>query len=123
MGRCSGHCCDYFALGGPPSEVDARIERTAARVAPDDPRLAEWRQIRAMVRYRGLVTNPNRPGTPPDYWYTCEHYDRATGDCGIYETRPAMCRAYPNGKPCPNAGCTLGAPVGPTQLVPRVEKH
>lgn len=39
------------------------------------------------------------------HYYTCRHLE-ANGDCGIYETRPQMCRNYPNGTACERIGCT-----------------
>lgn len=39
-------------------------------------------------------------------YFTCKNWDPATRLCGIYETRPEMCRAYPEpGKVC--GGCEL----------------
>lgn len=40
------------------------------------------------------------------HWYGCRHI-QLNGDCGIYETRPDMCRRYPNGSPCQFEGCTM----------------
>lgn len=40
------------------------------------------------------------------HWYGCRHI-QLNGDCGIYETRPEMCRKYPNGTSCGFEDCTM----------------
>ena len=43
------------------------------------------------------------------WFYTCRHFVPGSGDCGVYERRPRMCRQYPsNGKggPCTYLDCT-----------------
>jgi Fe-S-cluster containining protein len=32
--------------------------------------------------------------------YTCKLFDKATGCCTKYETRPPLCRSYPDDHPC-----------------------
>lgn len=40
--------------------------------------------------------------------FTCRHWNPETKLCGIYETRPAMCRDFPEkDNPCGNPGCSL----------------
>lgn len=39
------------------------------------------------------------------HWYGCRHV-QLNGDCGIYETRPGMCRRFPSGA-CDFDGCTM----------------
>lgn len=29
------------------------------------------------------------------YFYECKHYDKETGDCGIYDNRPGLCEGFP----------------------------
>jgi Fe-S-cluster containining protein len=45
------------------------------------------------------------PCDPPVWYYRCRH-QLPSGDCGIYDTRPNLCRAYPYGRPCEYPGCT-----------------
>ncbi len=114
-GRCSGQCCSMLLLGGDPNYLRRRRRRARWRIVDegggslDDKRLKDWDQIIEMVIYLGEVANPNRPGSPVDHWYTCRNHDADSGNCTIYETRPQMCRDFPNGRECPNAGCTYVA--------------
>lgn len=48
------------------------------------------------------------------HWYTCRHWDEATGDCGIYETRPLMCRNHGTTYRCDAPQCTRGASSAPS---------
>lgn len=41
-------------------------------------------------------------------FFRCRHWDETTRLCGIYDTRPAMCRDYPYGQPCEH-GCSCQA--------------
>lgn len=88
-GRCTGHCCRSFRLGG---------------ALTSDPVVA------AMVIPLGAfpvgARLPNGEASRGGDYYDCTHLSVA-GDCAIYATRPAMCRTYPNGAPCQKQGCTL----------------
>lgn len=48
----------------------------------------------------------------PSHYYTCRHFDEASGRCSAYESRPAMCRQYPYGKGCSYVGCTMRGNCG-----------
>lgn len=50
-----------------------------------------------------------------DHWYGCR-YIQLNGDCGIYETRPQMCRSYPDGQECGFEECTMAPPTLEKQL-------
>jgi len=39
-------------------------------------------------------------------WCTCRHLTEG-GNCGIYQTRPNMCRTYPGAAQCELPECTL----------------
>jgi Fe-S-cluster containining protein len=45
-------------------------------------------------------------GRGEGHFYGCRHV-KLNGDCGIYETRPEMCRRYPNGDLCEFEDCTM----------------
>lgn len=95
--RCTGHCCRAFCLS----------PLYAMRLNSGD---EEARQVSEMIR-------PLLPGSwlggqervmteeEQGHYYTCTHLT-PSGDCGIYESRPAMCSAYPYGKRCGYPGCT-----------------
>jgi Fe-S-cluster containining protein len=95
MSRCTGHCCKSFALPYAPFEL--------LRQAPE---------IAQMVTYLGHFGFNPRFGVVHGAisqkhanFYSCNNL-QPNGDCGIYETRPEMCRVYPNGHKCEFTGCT-----------------
>jgi Fe-S-cluster containining protein len=93
--RCSGHCCKCFPLLLTPEELDWRQESFQ-----DGP------QINEMVIHLGRFPN-QRTGVEFDH-YTCK-YHLPSGDCGIYEHRPRMCRDHPHynrGASCDYTECT-----------------
>lgn len=93
MSRCTGHCCRAFPLPLTPEEI-ADPEHMA--------RFIDGPQIAAMVRYIG----PAPPGsTGGHHSYSCTSLTDS-GDCGIYEDRPVMCRDFPYGRTCTVDGCT-----------------
>ncbi|MCM2322164.1 MAG: YkgJ family cysteine cluster protein [Oligoflexia bacterium] len=93
--RCTGHCCRGFALEKSLEEVWADFDRwkrdPSTSTVPDvyliAPMLIPLRKIRE------------------EWLYTCKHLHKS-GDCGIYERRPRMCRDFPGEKqPCPFPIC------------------
>lgn len=103
--RCAGHCCREFIIhfGGlnTPDDIATHIrERTT-----DGPVIADM-----LIFLRPVVPGTVMPsGAVADHsggWVcTCKHWDEATGNCGIYATRPSMCRDYPYGEPCKYKEC------------------
>lgn len=123
--RCSGHCCLFFSIGAP-DEFSALV---AQRVTGGDIYAEELMQIKSMVLYRGVMKNPFHPVVPhprildadlpePQHWWTCKHYDVENNNCEIYESRPTMCRSYPNGHPCLYVGCTWDEARAGIGLIP-----
>jgi Fe-S-cluster containining protein len=49
-------------------------------------------------------------GAQRDHWYGCRHI-QLNGDCGIYATRPSLCRSYPDGRECGFEDCTMPEPT------------
>jgi Fe-S-cluster containining protein len=45
---------------------------------------------------------PNGDGT-----FECRFWDRTTGDCTIYATRPDVCREYPGDELCSHCGLSV----------------
>src|SRR3990167_5464451 len=88
--RCSGHCCKCFSLQHHFSEVQADYQRYLSN--PKASKIPQVDTIMNMViplgMYRGQET------------FTCKNLQK-NGDCGIYETRPQMCRDFPGPSPCP----------------------
>ena len=78
---CPGKCCRYFAL--PIDTPESRREYDFMR----------W----FLLHERAAVF------VDDDAWYLlvyskCNHLDDATNRCGIYETRPKICREYSSTK-------------------------
>ncbi len=107
-GRCTGQCCRCLDVG-PPGELEGRIRLRLLSAPVDAPDLEDLRKIPAMLVYRGFGMNPQpRSDNSPRHWHTCRHLVESadgTASCDAYETRPAMCRAFPRGK-CPYEDCT-----------------
>lgn len=100
MNRCTGHCCQRFALPYGPGELRRRRHQ-----------IVDGDQIASMVVYLGFTKNdPPRidgPSGKRHHWYRCRNF--VDGECSIYATRPKMCAEYPYGNRCKYAGCTWDA--------------
>ncbi len=93
--RCSGHCCRGFALEKSLDEIweDYRLWQKD----PANSQIPDVHLIAPMLI-------PIKP-LKGEWLYTCKHLG-ADGNCGIYETRPAMCREFPGpDTPCPFPIC------------------
>ena len=94
--RCYGGCCRRIWF---PYETRAEIE------ASGDP---DARQISEMLEpeENQYVAQDGQPiSMKRGLFFRCTNLDEETGDCTIYETRPAMCRDFPNGYQCPASSC------------------
>jgi len=91
--RCTGHCCRDFSLPFSPGELRRRVIFEG---------LLDGEQIADMVIYLGWRACVFKKD---GHRYTCRHLINGR-DCGIYETRPVMCRDYPYGGRCKYEGCT-----------------
>ena len=90
--RCHGACCKRWVLCVSHEELGRR----AALPGEDEARV-----IFDMAIPLGL-SNVYADGTAegePREWFSCRHV-LPTGDCGIYDSRPDMCRHYPYGRSC-----------------------
>jgi Fe-S-cluster containining protein len=121
--RCSGQCCRILPLTFSPEKLKAAYD---AKVNGEDGftfegnwyfELADVLTIYPMLRHVGHVEAggkiPGRAITRACHLYACSHH-QADGNCEIYQDRPAMCRAFPNGGACPYEGCTF-SPMGCTE--------
>lgn len=93
--RCRGDCCRRIYLA-----YNTR-EEIAACGDPDAKQLSEM-----LVPLEDQFLAPD--GLPVSLrkglFFTCKNL-LENGDCGIYETRPGMCRRYPDGYQCPVPTC------------------
>ena len=117
--RCSGHCCKVFPLGSDPDKrpagfsPDELAEIFRAQTEGREPKgnggrtINDLEIIYPMLRYLGESAEriDGEKVEPPIHVYRCAHLQES-GDCGIYETRPEMCREYPYGRPCNQPDCT-----------------
>lgn len=110
MNRCTGQCCRDFVLPYSPMEID-RMNKFYLRTGRH--KFQDWPIIGQMLIFLRMDQhNPNLIGSPTSeiykYHYTCKHFDKSTGDCMIYDSRPRMCSGYPtyqDGR-CLYKGCT-----------------
>jgi Fe-S-cluster containining protein len=100
--RCTGRCCESFTLTGigyTPGEIDAFLRMRAT----DGVQIADM-----VIPLRRIVAGAEVPNgsqascepTGGGWVFTCKHFDLVNRDCGIYETRPGMCRDFPYGSRC-----------------------
>lgn len=98
--RCSGHCCKRFYLPLSPDELkQARVQG----------RYTDIETIADMVIFleKSKMRVDGTEGPEEGHYYTCRHFDEASGNCGIYERRPRMCSEYPYGAACKYKACTM----------------
>ena len=118
--ECEGYELRLTQLRGSPDLDYATTEEQA--VLGPDPRWGEdanghrryeqgLLQIADMVEYLGYMPPPYPlvDGVPDpqksSHYYRCRNL-QPDGNCGIYATRPRMCRDYPYGRRCSYAQCT-----------------
>lgn len=123
--RCTGHCCQMFTIPYSPDELWSTYRRWLTGGEPitmngNDPQpiAQDIHLIAPMVVHQGYLEVALMPSINPGddqllgkdlgraHYYSCKHFDAKQKICTIYEQRPAMCRAYPNGKLCNYKGCT-----------------
>lgn len=103
--RCSGNCCTKFNLPYGPDTLWRMYDQWVESKTP--PLVNDIHIIAPMVKYLGYVSGADMiEGAGDGHYYTCKHHDTKTGNCGIYERRPAMCRDYPYGRSCHYTACT-----------------
>lgn len=94
--RCYGGCCRRIWL---PFETRAEI---ASSGDPDAAQIAAMLEPEAdqFKAQDGLPISMSK-----GLFYRCKNLDEETGNCTIYDTRPGMCRDFPNGYQCPVSSC------------------
>lgn len=95
--RCTGHCCKRFALKHSLSELRAEYEAWQK-----DPSLSKIKDIEKIAT---MVIPVASSADGREHVYTCKHLS-PEGDCTVYETRPQMCRDFPDEKGCHFWKCT-----------------
>ena len=109
-----GRNVEPLRMSGSAQQNGADLFEAYARV------LVDIHLIAPMVIHLGLFSEPQiEPCHMPDalllndnkfekplHFYTCKHHDPKTGDCTIYDIRPAVCRDYPYGRKCNYRACT-----------------
>lgn len=98
--RCTGACCEKFALTGIGRTVE-EIRAFLLERGLDGPTIADMIVPLYPIEPGALAPNGETVVEAPQgggWVFTCRHF--TGGQCGIYERRPAMCREFPYGKPC-----------------------
>jgi Fe-S-cluster containining protein len=126
--RCSGHCCKCVTIRMSPEDLRVAAEDAKKKGLkteelqlyeiliplgdfPSNPLMKLWGESWSEKALKMGTTAEHRVRAKKNtgyqqHFYTCRHI-QMNGDCGIYETRPQMCRTYPNGKLCDFEECTL----------------
>lgn len=100
--RCTGNCCESFVInhiGDTPEKIDAYLRTRAVDGVQIADMLVPIRKVEpgAVMPDGSLAEHEPQGG---GWVFTCKHFDTGVRNCGIYATRPAMCRDFPYGKPC-----------------------
>lgn len=129
--RCMGHCCHGFTLPFSYEHLQSVTKKSSLewinhakthKVDPNELRLAQDNlMIAEMVIPLGKITKKIFKETRVDrrpieliaksfkksrpFLYTCKNLDEKTGNCKIYESRPKMCRTFPDGQYCEFKKC------------------
>ena len=103
--ECPGHCCRAFPLSVSYGQMLRYYDAWCwghKDVLLDGggfgPHGQDVHIIALMIRPLGVFTeNPitRRKFPKPQMLYRCVHFNQDTGQCEIYDRRPAMCRNYP----------------------------
>ncbi len=102
---CNGDCCEGFTVADwTVLQVEYWKEHGQEYDEPID---AATQAIIDML----IPTNQDAPDAELGV-FGCNNFDTATRRCIIYETRPGMCRTYPDGKECQHEGCTFAPTTG-----------
>jgi len=90
--KCPGYCCSY-----PLIEVGRRDIRRLAKHFGISYQQAETRYTRfdRSEKVRSLRQQEDR-----HFGRICKLFDTKKRQCTVYESRPAVCREYPDGKRC-----------------------
>ena len=97
IGRCTGHCCRGFAL----DQSYAQLQKEFA-IWKENPQNSTIPQIELIAP---MVIPVRSSSQFNEYTYTCKNLDPA-GNCMVYESRPQMCRDFPDKKSCRFWNCT-----------------
>jgi len=105
---CTGACCAVFYLPHTIThfrknkETIQDGEYIADMVIPLTPK-----EARERAGQFGSSAEPKWDSR--GHHFTCRHWDEKTRLCKAYDARPAMCRNYPYGEPCPlGRDCRVG---------------
>lgn len=119
---CTGHCCAAFYLPWELSELRERVQNTP-NAEIDYPEMTQIADMVIPLTSEQAKERLERYGSPHEenvdpendphqgQRFTCKHWDEETMLCGIYETRPNMCRGYPYGGECEHGCSHRGTPI------------
>jgi Fe-S-cluster containining protein len=93
--RCEGNCCRQFAIES--SYADLMLDLKRFETDPTTSTIPDVQQIAAMLIPLGTFKGQEL--------FTCKHL-KNNRDCGIYLSRPKMCRDFPGPNPCPYRNCS-----------------
>ena len=97
--RCRGECCKCFPMSVTLQDLKDSLLPDPKTTYSDaayvvDMLIPLGKLTDSEVRERFGLTRLIKDRDEPYERFTCRHL-RENGDCGAYETRPQMCRSYP----------------------------
>lgn len=105
---CGGKCCESFYLGVNPEEMGRLYVDAAARIIASEDVPNDWELVK--IGEMVIRVDEDDESSPR---YSCRNL-LPSGLCGIYDTRPVMCRDYPGygrGGRCEACGFTPPIPI------------
>jgi len=108
MDRCTGHCCRCFTLNislEGLKQLVAEFQEPYSEVELDNIQVAQMVIPLSGEAEQEAIRVTGSKGTPGIPRFTCKNL-QSDGNCGIYESRPKMCRDYPNTGTCEYSECT-----------------
>lgn len=105
---CGGRCCDGFYMSHAPAEIGDRYLWAVARIQAGEANFWDWEFV--TIAEMLIRIDEDDEATPR---YRCANL-LPSGLCGVYPTRPHMCKDYPgygNGGSCATCGFRQPLPV------------
>ena len=98
--KCPGYCCSYPRIEVTQSDIErlaGHFELTPAQAKSKFTRSYVYKEGHPKDHVKERILKHKKDHI---YATTCQFHDPELRRCTIYEARPEVCRAFPNGKKC-----------------------
>jgi uncharacterized protein len=90
--KCPGYCCSYPEIEVTPRDIQRLAKRFELDYAAAEQRFTKYdakERVRLLRHKKDTV-----------FATVCTFFDQDKRRCGVYESRPGVCREYPDSKHC-----------------------